>query len=78
MKTFATINRVYPMNGGSSASKKKPSTAVQTDGFKPAYINASGVVVQGDPVDVAEINYIFNDLYAQADNIDKILTAKGK
>lgn len=78
MKSFATINRVYPMNGGSSASKKMPSATAQTDGFKPAYINASGVLVQGDPLDVAELNYIFHDLYAQAANIDQILTAKGK
>lgn len=66
------------MNGGDSASKKIPSSTARSIGFKPTYIDAGGVLVQGDPVDIAEINYIFNDLYEQAENIDQILTAKGK
>lgn len=78
MKSFATIDRVYPFNGGAYASKKQPSATAQASGFKPTYINASGILVTGDPVDAAELNYIFNDLYEQAANIDRILTAKGK
>ena len=78
MNSFATIDRVYPFNGGSLASKKQPSTTAQSVGFKPTYIGASGNLVPGDPIDVAELNYIFNDLYEQAANIDRILTAKGK
>ena len=78
MNSFATIDRVYPFNGGSFASKKQPSTTTQAGGFKPTYIDASNKLVPGDPIDVAELNYIFNDLYEQAANIDRILTAKGK
>ncbi|QFH71475.1 hypothetical protein FR762_17910 [Enterobacter sp. E76] len=78
MNSFATIDRLYPFNGGSYASKKKPSATAQATGFKPTYVDASNKLVQGDPVEVAELNYIFNDLYEQAANIDRILTAKGK
>ncbi|EGF4813915.1 hypothetical protein ICF92_003260 [Escherichia coli] len=78
MNSFATIDRVYPFNGGAFASKKQPSTTAQSVGFKPTYIDASNKLVPGDPIDVAELNYIFNDLYEQAANIDRILTAKGK
>jgi len=78
MNSFAMIDRAYPFNGGSYVSKKQPSATAQATGFKPTYINASGVLEQGDPVDAAELNYIFNDLYEQAANIDRILTARGK
>ncbi|HEE0093324.1 TPA: hypothetical protein R6W19_003036 [Citrobacter braakii] len=78
MNSFATIDRVYPFNGGSYASKKQPSTTARSMGFKPTFIDASNNLVQGDTVEVAELNYIFNDLYEQAANIDRILTAKGK
>lgn len=78
MNSFATIDRVYPFNGGAFASKKQPSATAQSVGFKPTYIDASNKLVQGDPIDVAELNYIFNDLYEQVANIDRILTAKGK
>lgn len=78
MNSFATIDRVYPFNGSAYASKKQPSTTAQSVGFKPTYIDASNKLVPGDLVDVAELNYIFNDLYEQAANIDRILTAKGK
>ncbi|MEG7408317.1 hypothetical protein V6E05_01015 [Citrobacter freundii] len=78
MNSFAKINRTYHMNGGDSVSKKIPSPTARSVGFKPTYIDAGGVLVQGDPVDIAEINYIFNDLYQQAEKIDQILTAKGK
>ncbi|MCX9039126.1 hypothetical protein NLN82_24225 [Citrobacter portucalensis] len=78
MNSFATIDRVYPFNGGAFASKKQPSAASQSAGFKPTYIDTSNKLVPGDPIDVAELNYIFNDLYEQAANIDRILTAKGK
>ncbi|MDV7001830.1 hypothetical protein [Enterobacter asburiae] len=78
MNSFATIARLYPFNGGSFASKKQPSTIARSVGFKPTYIDASNKLVTGDPIDVAELNYIFNDLYEQAANIDRILTAKGK
>lgn len=77
MNSFATIDRVYPFNGGSFASKKQPSATARSVGFKPTYIDASNKLVPGDPIDVAELNYIFNDLYEQAANIDRILTAKG-
>lgn len=78
MNSFAMIDRVYPFNGGSYASKKKPSATTQATGFKPTYIDTSNKLVPGDPIDVSELNYIFNDLYEQAANIDRILTAKGK
>ncbi|MDU4005981.1 hypothetical protein [Pluralibacter gergoviae] len=78
MNSFATTDRIYPFNGGAFSSKKKPSTTAQAGGFKPTYIDASNKLVPGDPIDVAELNYIFNDLYEQAANIDRILTAKGK
>lgn len=78
MNSFATIGRVYPFNGGVFASKKQPSATAQAGGFKPTYIDTSNKLVPGDPIDVAELNYIFNDLYEQAANIDRILTAKGK
>lgn len=66
------------MNSGNTASKKMPSSTAKSVGFKPTYIDAGGVLVLGDAVDVAEINYIFNDLYEQAENINQILMAKGK
>lgn len=66
------------MNGAAYASKKQPSAAKQAIGFMPTYINAVGVVIPGDPVDAAELNFIFNDLYQQVDHIDQLLTAKGK
>lgn len=78
MNSFAEIERTYPVSGSAYASKKQPSATAQDDGFKPTYIDASGILVPGDPVDATELNYIFNDLYAQAENIDQILTAKGK
>lgn len=78
MNHFATIDRVYPMRGNKAASKKQPPTQTQADGFKPTYIDKGGALVKGDPVDAAELNFIFNDLYAQAANIDQILTSKGK
>ncbi|OAT16797.1 hypothetical protein M977_04416 [Buttiauxella gaviniae ATCC 51604] len=78
MNSFAHIDSTYPVSGTAYASKKQPSTTTQTNGFKPTYIDGAGVLVRGDPVEVAELNYIFNDLYEQAANIDRILTAKGK
>ncbi|HIC8437253.1 TPA: hypothetical protein ACW7QV_003348 [Citrobacter braakii] len=78
MKSFAKIDRKYPMSGGAVASKKQPSAAKQSDGFRPTYVNAIGQTILGDAVDPAELNFIFNDLYAQADHIDQLLAAKGK
>lgn len=78
MNSFAKYERSYRMNGGAIASKKQPSGTKQSDGFRPTYIDASGKTVLGDAVDVAELNFIINDLYSQADQIDQLLTAKGK
>lgn len=78
MKIFSTVARNYPVSGGVYPSKKHPSATKQADGFAPTYINAGGKFIEGDPVDVAELNFIFNDLYAQAAHIDQRLTAKGK
>ncbi|EHA7667707.1 hypothetical protein JMI76_002441 [Salmonella enterica] len=57
---------------------KPPSITKQGDGFRPTYIDQTGGLIQGDTVDFAELNYIFNDLYAKAAHIDQLLTAKGK
>ena len=78
MNTFSTVARNYPLSSGIYPSKKQPSAAKQADGFAPTYINAGGKLIEGDPVDVAELNFIFNDLYAQAAHIGQLLTAKGK
>ncbi|HHS8512307.1 hypothetical protein [Klebsiella oxytoca] len=78
MNTFSTVARNYPVSGGIYPSKKQPSAAKQADGFAPTYINAGGKLIEGDQVDVAELNFIFNDLYAQVAHIDQLLTAKGK
>lgn len=78
MNTFSTVDRNYPVSGGIYPSKKQPSASKQADGFAPTYISASGKLVEGDPVDVAELNFIFNELYVQAAQIDQLLTAKGK
>lgn len=78
MNSFATISRIYPFRGSKYASVKQPSSAKLADGFRPCYISLSGEMVQGDTVDFAELNYIFNDLYAKAAHIDQLLTAKGK
>lgn len=78
MNSFATISRIYPFRGSKYASVKQPSPAKQADGFRPCYISLSGEPIQGDSVDFAELNYIFNDLYAKAAHIDQLLTAKGK
>lgn len=78
MNSFATISRIYPFRGSKYASVKQPSPTKQADGFRPCYISLTGESIQGDAVDFAELNYIFNDLYAKAAHIDQILTAKGK
>ncbi|MFC2783693.1 hypothetical protein ACHHZC_21895 [Citrobacter freundii complex sp. 2024EL-00228] len=78
MDNFSTVDRVYRFRGGAYPGKKAPSTTKQQDGFKPTYIDIAGNFVQGDQVDSAELNYIFNDLYAKAAQIDQLLTAKGK
>lgn len=78
MKQFATVERNYPMSGGVYASKKEPSISKQQGGFKPTYYDEDGKLVKGDPVDVAELNYIFSDLYSKAAQIEHILTARGK
>lgn len=78
MKSFAAIERIYPMNGAAYSSKKQPSATKQSVGFMPTYIDVSGALIPGDPVDASELNFIFNDLYEQAAHIDQLLTAKGK
>ena len=78
MNTFSPVARKYPESSGINPSKTQPSAAKQADGFAPTYINAGGKLIEGDPVDVAELNFIFNALYAQAAHIDQLLTAKGK
>lgn len=78
MNSFATISRIYPFRGSKYDSVKQPSPVKQADGFRPCYISLSGESIQGDAVDFAELNYIFNDLYAKAAHIDQLLTAKGK
>ncbi|HCM1949500.1 TPA: hypothetical protein N3A25_003363 [Salmonella enterica subsp. diarizonae serovar 65:z10:e,n,x,z15] len=61
-----------------SVADAAPSITKQGDGFRPTYIDQTGGLIQGDTVDFAELNYIFNDLYAKAAHIDQLLTAKGK
>jgi len=78
MNSFATVKRVYPFRGSRYSSIKQPSSVKQADGFRPTYIDQAGKLNQGDAVDFAELNYIFNDLYAKAAHIDQLLTAKGK
>lgn len=78
MNSFATVSRVYPFRGSEYSSTKPPSITKQGDGFRPTYIDQTGRLIQGDAVDFAELNYIFNDLYAKAAHIDQLLTAKGK
>ncbi|HED1541880.1 TPA: hypothetical protein R4S87_001862 [Kluyvera cryocrescens] len=78
MNSFANIDRNYRMNRGVISSKKSPLPETQSTGFRPTYMDSAGKVVFGDPVNVAELNFIFNDLYAQANKIDQLLTAKGK
>ncbi|WP_240495694.1 hypothetical protein [Salmonella enterica] len=78
MNSFATVPRVYPVLGSEYPNTKPPSITKQGDGFRPTYIDQTGGLIQGDTVDFAELNYIFNDLYAKAAHIDQLLTAKGK
>ncbi|EOX2030273.1 hypothetical protein ACPD1X_002190 [Escherichia coli] len=78
MNSFATIIRIYPFRGSKYASVKQPSPTKQADGFRPCYISPEGEPIQGDVFDFAELNYIFNNLYAKAAHIDQLLTAKGK
>lgn len=78
MNSFATVSRAYPFRGSEYSNTKPPSITKQGDGFRPAYIDQTGGLIQGDTVDFAELNYIFNDLYAKAAHIDQLLTAKGK
>ncbi|MEK0247187.1 hypothetical protein QFI66_003465 [Raoultella sp. BAC10a-01-01] len=78
MNKFASVERSYPMSGGVYASKKEPSISKQRGGFKPTYYDEARKLVKGDPVDVAELNYIFSDLYSKAAQIEYILTARGK
>ncbi|HBX3306811.1 TPA: hypothetical protein ACTUQ7_001181 [Klebsiella pneumoniae] len=78
MNQFASVERSYPMSSGVYASKKEPSISKQQRGFKPTYYDEKGVLVPGDPVEVAELNFIFSDLYSKAALVDQILTARGK
>lgn len=78
MNSFASVSRAYPFRGSRYPSVKEPPSVKQTDGFRPTYSDQSGLLIYGDSVDFAELNYIFNDLYAKAAHIDQLLTAKGK
>ncbi len=78
MKDFARIHREYHFSGGLYQSKAEPSDLKKAVGFKPTFISIDGSLSPGDAVEVAELNYIFNDLYGKAEQIDKLLTAKGK
>ena len=92
-RNYPVSGGIYPSKKQPSAAKQTDGfapTYINTDG---KLIEGDSVEVEEnkiigyttrnsggvpDSVEVAELNFIFNDLYAQAAHIDQLLTAKGK
>lgn len=75
MNKFAYVLRAYPMRGGDYPSMETPPAAMQQNGFKPTLKAPDGTLSPGDKVEYKHLNYIFNDLYAKAADMDSRLTA---
>lgn len=75
MIKFAFILRAYPMNGGDYPSVEAPTATMQQNGFKPTFKAPDGTLSEGDAVEYKYLNYIFNDLYAKAADMESRLTA---
>ncbi|MCE3116843.1 hypothetical protein LXD80_13675 [Enterobacter sp. ASE] len=75
MIKFAYVLRAYPMHGGDYPSMEEPPAAMQQNGFKPTFKAPDGTLSPGDKVEYKYLNYIFNDLYAKAADMDSRLTA---
>ncbi|WFZ22197.1 hypothetical protein NFK58_12855 [Citrobacter portucalensis] len=75
MNKFAYILRAYPMNGGDYPSVEAPPATMQQNGFKPTFKDPDGNLSVGDPVEYKHLNFIFNDLYAKAADMESRLTA---
>lgn len=77
MNSFAGTPRIYFFPTGEKSNCQEPSATAQANGFAPTYINIDGVLVPGDRFSVAELNYIFRDIYQQIAAIDAAATAQG-
>lgn len=75
MNRFAYVQRAYPFKGGDYPSVEAPPSTMQQNGFKPTFIAPNGTLSPGDPVEYKHLNYIFNDLYAKAADMDSRLSA---
>ncbi|TNV22488.1 hypothetical protein FH968_00020 [Buttiauxella sp. B2] len=74
MNKFAYILRAYPFTGGDYPSSEAPAATLQQNGFKPTFVNPDGTFSAGDPVEYKHLNFIFNDLYAKAADMESRLT----
>lgn len=77
MNSWAGIPRIYHFPTGEKSNCQEPSAAAQANGFAPTYTNIDGVLVPGDRFSVAELNYIFRDLYQKVAAIEAAMTAQG-
>ncbi|MGK0743587.1 hypothetical protein ACSFCX_03795 [Yokenella regensburgei] len=74
MIKFAYVPRLYPMSDGDYPSSEAPPADMQKNGFKPTFKAPDGTFSPGDDVEYKYLNFIFNDLYAKAADVDKRLT----
>lgn len=72
---FANVPRLYPFYGGDYPSSEAPPAELQQSGFKPTFVNPDGTFSPGDPVEYKYLNFIFNDLFAKAADMDNRLSA---
>lgn len=77
MDSWANTDWIYKFRNGDRANRQAPSPEAQAQGFKPTYYDSGNRLVMGDDLRVSELNYIFNDLYAKAAQIEAALTAQG-
>lgn len=75
MNQFSYIQRVYPMHGVDYPSMEAPPAVMQENGFKPTFIAPDGTFSPGDKVEYKHLNYIFNDLYLKAADMESRLNA---
>lgn len=75
MDKFAYVPRMYPLKGGDYPSMEEPPADMQQNGFKPTFKAHDGSLSLGGKVEYKYLNFIFNDLYAKAADMDSRLKA---
>jgi hypothetical protein len=63
------------MKGGDYPSMAEPPADMQKNGFKPTFTDPDGKLSLGEKVEYKYLNFIFNDLYAKAADMESRLTA---